>query len=153
MNPSVKAFFQCQPDEQQGYNTMWVSAINTPCVHNLYSILNNYGVQFDDNFDNWDNGNNNNDYRLRLDPSVGGVPHRRGQEEGEGGSKTKSGEVTARRRRILLLGCLLAKTTMAGINAAIPPLLMMNCVLDASRSTTPQATTGWRQKWRQVLGQ
>lgn len=56
VNPRAKAYFQRPPDERQGYDTMWVSAIDTPCVKNLYGIFSNYGVQFADNFDDWDEG-------------------------------------------------------------------------------------------------
>jgi hypothetical protein len=56
VNPRADAYFKRPPDERQGYDTMWVSAIDTPCVRNLYGIFSNYGVQFADNFDDWDEG-------------------------------------------------------------------------------------------------
>jgi hypothetical protein len=56
VNPRAEAYFKRTPDERQGYDTMWVSAIDTPCVRNLYGIFSNYGVQFADNFDDWDEG-------------------------------------------------------------------------------------------------
>jgi xanthine phosphoribosyltransferase len=56
VNPRAEAYFKRPPDERQGYDTMWVSAVDTPCVKNLYGIFSNYGVQFADNFDDWDEG-------------------------------------------------------------------------------------------------
>lgn len=62
-NPKAEAFFKREPDERQGYDTMWVSAIDTPCVRNLYGIFANYGVQFADNFADWDEGTEDDMYR------------------------------------------------------------------------------------------
>ncbi len=50
------------------------------------------------------------------------APHKRGREDGRGDSKTKSKEdarLKARRGRLLFCGCILAKTTTAGIDAAM----------------------------------
>lgn len=62
-NPKAEAFCKREPDERQGYDTMWVSAIDTPCVRNLYGIFANYGVQFADNFADWDEGTEDDMYR------------------------------------------------------------------------------------------
>ena len=56
VNPRAEAYFKRPPDERQGYDVMWASAVDTPCVKNLYGIFSNYGVQFADNFDDWDEG-------------------------------------------------------------------------------------------------
>ena len=51
VNPNAEAYFNRPPDERQGYDTIWVSAIDTPCVKMIKGTLANYGVQFADNFD------------------------------------------------------------------------------------------------------
>jgi hypothetical protein len=56
VNPKAEAYFQRPPDQLQGYDVMWVSAVDTPCVRNLYGVFCDYGVQFADNFDDWDEG-------------------------------------------------------------------------------------------------
>jgi len=56
VNPKAKAFFQRKPDELQGYDQMWVSAIDQPCIQNLHGIFMDYGVQFADNFADWELG-------------------------------------------------------------------------------------------------
>lgn len=56
INPKAEAYFQRKPDERQGYDVMWVSAVDTPCVKNLYGVFSDWGVQFADNFDDWDEG-------------------------------------------------------------------------------------------------
>jgi hypothetical protein len=56
VNPKAEAYFQRKPDERQGYDVMWVSAVDTPCVKNLYGVFSDWGVQFADNFDDWDEG-------------------------------------------------------------------------------------------------
>ena len=56
VNPKSKAFFQRKPDELQGYDQMWVSAIDQPCLQNLHGIFMDYGVQFADNFADWELG-------------------------------------------------------------------------------------------------
>jgi hypothetical protein len=61
VNPRAAAYFARPPDERQGYDVMWASAIDTPCVKNLYGIFCNYGVQFADNFDDWDEGSGSSD--------------------------------------------------------------------------------------------
>lgn len=56
VNPKAEAYFQRKPDERQGYDVMWVSAVDTPCVKNLYGVFSDWGVQFADNFADWDEG-------------------------------------------------------------------------------------------------
>ena len=53
VNPNAEAYFRREPDQLQGFDTMWVSSIDTPCTENLFGIFSNYGVQFADNFDDW----------------------------------------------------------------------------------------------------
>lgn len=49
-NPKAQAFFQREPDVMEGYDRMWVSAIDPVSYRNLVGILRNYGIQFADNF-------------------------------------------------------------------------------------------------------
>jgi len=56
VNPKAEAFFKRPPDELQGFDTMWVAAIDDPCIQNLYGIFSNYGIQFADNFGDWEDG-------------------------------------------------------------------------------------------------
>ena len=56
VNPKAEAFFRRKPDELQGYDTMWVSAIDQPCIQNLHGIFMDYGIQFADNFADWELG-------------------------------------------------------------------------------------------------
>ena len=55
---SAKAtkFFQRDPDEREGYDRMWVSAIDNVCFKSLVGNFRNYGVQFADNFGDWQDG-------------------------------------------------------------------------------------------------
>lgn len=39
VNPKAEAYFQRKPDERQGYDIMCVSAVDTPCVKNLYGVF------------------------------------------------------------------------------------------------------------------
>ena len=45
-----------QPNELEGYDTMWVSAIDNACLNNLVGTFRNYGIQFADNFGDWQDG-------------------------------------------------------------------------------------------------
>mmetsp|Transcript_29951 Transcript_29951/g.59902 ORF Transcript_29951/g.59902 Transcript_29951/m.59902 type:complete len:773 (-) Transcript_29951:79-2397(-) len=56
VNPRAEAFFKRPPDERQGFDQMWVSAIDSPCMGNLVGTFSNYGIQFADNFDDWEDG-------------------------------------------------------------------------------------------------
>lgn len=62
-NPKAAAFFGRAPDERQGYDSMWVSAIETPCFKNLRGVFRDYGVQFADNFADWEDGMEEDGYR------------------------------------------------------------------------------------------
>ena len=55
-NPKAKAFFGRGPDEREGYDRLWVSAIDNVCFNNLVGALRNYGVQFADNFGDFKDG-------------------------------------------------------------------------------------------------
>jgi len=63
VNPKADAYWKRPTDELQGYDTMWVSAINKQCIRNLYGVFMNYGVQFADNFDDWEDGNEGDAFR------------------------------------------------------------------------------------------
>ena len=56
VNPKAEVFFRRKPAELQGYDTMWVSAIDQPCIQNLHGIFMDYGIQFADNFADWELG-------------------------------------------------------------------------------------------------
>eukprot|EP00523_Entomoneis_sp_CCMP467_P001452 CAMPEP_0168743658 /NCGR_PEP_ID=MMETSP0724-20121128/13691_1 /TAXON_ID=265536 /ORGANISM="Amphiprora sp., Strain CCMP467" /LENGTH=796 /DNA_ID=CAMNT_0008791297 /DNA_START=216 /DNA_END=2606 /DNA_ORIENTATION=+ len=55
-SPNAKAFFDREPDTLEGYDRMWVSAIDNVCFKNLVGLFRNYGVQFADNFGDWQDG-------------------------------------------------------------------------------------------------
>ncbi|KAL7566168.1 hypothetical protein ACA910_011243 [Epithemia clementina (nom. ined.)] len=55
-SPNAKAYFQREPDVLEGYDRMWVSAIDNVCFKNLVGLFSNYGVQFADNFGDWQDG-------------------------------------------------------------------------------------------------
>jgi hypothetical protein len=77
VNPRAAAYFRRPPDERQGYDAMWASAIDTPCVKNLYGIFCNYGVQFADNFDDWDEGSGSDGDGFRSIEDVASYKARR----------------------------------------------------------------------------
>jgi hypothetical protein len=52
----AKAFFEREPDAREGYDRMWVSAIDNVCFKSLVGNFRNYGVQFADNFGDWQDG-------------------------------------------------------------------------------------------------
>jgi len=52
-NPTAKAFFQRTPNQIEGYDVMWVSAIDNACMDNLIGSFCNYGVEFAHNFGDW----------------------------------------------------------------------------------------------------
>jgi len=56
-NPNAKAFFSRSPDVSEGYDRMWVSAIDNACMMNLIGVFRNYGIQFADNFGDWEDSN------------------------------------------------------------------------------------------------
>lgn len=55
-NPKAKAFFERPPDGKEGFDRMWVAAIDNVCFKNLVGTFRNYGVQFADNFGDFQDG-------------------------------------------------------------------------------------------------
>lgn len=55
-NEKAMDYFARPPDEIEGYDRMWVSAIDNACMKNLIGSFRNYGCQFADNFADWENG-------------------------------------------------------------------------------------------------
>ena len=55
-NPKAKLFFEREPDASEGYDRLWVSAIDNVCFKNLVGTFRNYGIQFADNFGDWSDG-------------------------------------------------------------------------------------------------
>lgn len=52
-NPKAKKYFAREPNTLEGFDRMWVSAIDSPCINNLVGVFRDYGIQFADNFDDW----------------------------------------------------------------------------------------------------
>jgi hypothetical protein len=50
INPKAKAFFKRPPNSRQGYDQMWVAAIDNVCFKSLVGNFRNYGIEFADNF-------------------------------------------------------------------------------------------------------
>ena len=55
-NQKAKAFFSRDPDEVEGFDRLWASAIDNACLNNLNGSFRNYGVEFACNFGDWDYG-------------------------------------------------------------------------------------------------
>ena len=55
-SPKAKAFFARPPNEIEGFEIMWASAIDNACVPNLFGSFRNLGVEFADNFGDWEHG-------------------------------------------------------------------------------------------------
>lgn len=55
-NPKAAAFFSRPANEIEGFDRIWVSAIDSACLHNLKGSFRNYGVEFACNFGDWENG-------------------------------------------------------------------------------------------------
>ena len=55
-NPKAKLFFEREPDASEGYDRLWVAAIDNVCFKNLVGTFRNYGIQFADNFGDWSDG-------------------------------------------------------------------------------------------------
>lgn len=53
---AAKQFFARPPNQFQGYDRMWVSAIDNACFKSLKGNFRNYGVEFADNFGDWVDG-------------------------------------------------------------------------------------------------
>lgn len=49
-------FFQRPPNAREGYDQLWVSAIDNACVKSLVGNFRNYGVEFADNFGDFEDG-------------------------------------------------------------------------------------------------
>jgi len=82
-NPRAAAFFNRTPNTNEGYDQMWVSAIDNPCYKNLVGVFHNYGIQFADNFGDWVDGCEDDkfrsiedvaSYKARLVYNVTGLP-------------------------------------------------------------------------------
>jgi len=56
LNPKAKTFFSRPPNAIEGYERMWVSAIDNCCMPNLVGSFRNYGIEFADNFGDWVDG-------------------------------------------------------------------------------------------------
>lgn len=52
----AKAFFSREPDAVEGYDRLWVAAIDNACYNNLVGTFRNYGIEFADNFGDWQDG-------------------------------------------------------------------------------------------------
>lgn len=46
----AKAFFSRKPNESQGYDRLWVAALDNQVFRNIVGLLRDYGVEFADNF-------------------------------------------------------------------------------------------------------
>eukprot|EP00527_Entomoneis_sp_CCMP2396_P009474 CAMPEP_0198139252 /NCGR_PEP_ID=MMETSP1443-20131203/2596_1 /TAXON_ID=186043 /ORGANISM="Entomoneis sp., Strain CCMP2396" /LENGTH=729 /DNA_ID=CAMNT_0043801335 /DNA_START=252 /DNA_END=2441 /DNA_ORIENTATION=+ len=83
-SPNAKAYFQREPDAMEGYDRMWVSAIDNACFKNLVGLFSNYGVEFADNFGDWKDGSMEDSttatiediasYKARLVYNITGLP-------------------------------------------------------------------------------
>jgi len=56
-SPKAQAYFRKEPDAIEGYDRLWVSAIDYACFKNLKGTFRNYGIEFADNFGDWQDGN------------------------------------------------------------------------------------------------
>eukprot|EP00546_Thalassionema_frauenfeldii_P005641 CAMPEP_0178925802 /NCGR_PEP_ID=MMETSP0786-20121207/18136_1 /TAXON_ID=186022 /ORGANISM="Thalassionema frauenfeldii, Strain CCMP 1798" /LENGTH=651 /DNA_ID=CAMNT_0020600767 /DNA_START=224 /DNA_END=2179 /DNA_ORIENTATION=+ len=54
-NPTAYTYFHREPDALEGYDTMWVCAVDNACLKNLAGVFRNYGVEFADNFGDFEN--------------------------------------------------------------------------------------------------
>ena len=55
-SPKAKAFFSREPNSVEGFDRLWVSAIDNACFKNLMGSFRNYGIEFADNFGDWEDG-------------------------------------------------------------------------------------------------
>lgn len=55
-SPKAKAFFSRSPNQIEGFELIWASAIDNACIPNLFGSFRNYGVEFADNFGDWEIG-------------------------------------------------------------------------------------------------
>ena len=56
VSSKAKTYFSRPPDDVEGFDRMWVSAIDNVCFNNLVGVMRNYGIQFADNFGDWLDG-------------------------------------------------------------------------------------------------
>ena len=59
----AKDFFSRPPNEIEGFDVIWASAIDSVCVPNLFGSFRNLGVEFADNFGDWQNGCENDAFQ------------------------------------------------------------------------------------------
>jgi inosine/xanthosine triphosphate pyrophosphatase family protein len=52
----AKAFFSREPNEEDGFDRLWVAAIDSACFKSLIGIHRDYGVEFADNFGDFQDG-------------------------------------------------------------------------------------------------
>lgn len=62
-NPIAASFFARPVDEMEGYEQMWVAAIEDNFMQNLVGQLRGFGIQFADNFDTWEDQSPADAYR------------------------------------------------------------------------------------------
>jgi len=62
-NPIAASFFARPVDEMEGYEQMWVAAIEDNFMQNLVGQFRSFGVQFADNFDTWEDQSPADAYR------------------------------------------------------------------------------------------
>jgi len=62
-NPKAKEFFSRPPNEFEGFDVMWASAIDNACMANLSGAFRNFGVEFACNFGDWQNGCDEDGFR------------------------------------------------------------------------------------------
>jgi xanthine phosphoribosyltransferase len=55
-SPKAAAYFGREPDAIEGFDRLWVAAIDNVCFKNLVGTFCNYGVQFADNFGDFQDG-------------------------------------------------------------------------------------------------
>ena len=55
-SPKAEAFFTRPPDESQGFDRLWVTAIDNVCFKSMVGMFRNYGVEFADNFGDFIDG-------------------------------------------------------------------------------------------------
>lgn len=63
INPNAASFFARPVDEMEGYEQMWVAAIEDNFMQNLVGQFRSFGVQFADNFDGWEDQSPADAYR------------------------------------------------------------------------------------------
>ena len=62
-NEKAEAYFKREPNEIEGFDQMWVSAIDNACTNNLKGVFRNYGVEFADNFGDYLDQSDEDGYR------------------------------------------------------------------------------------------